>query len=507
LVRVNQLPVETEAEPNDDYRKAPEFDAPLAFCGVIGKDNDFDCFSFDAIKGRKYRVQVYARDLLRASLDPVINVFGPDNKTIRSSDDVAGKMDPFIDFSAAVDGKHTVRIYDHLRLGGPAKQYRIEVAERQPNLALQLKELRRDEATPALVPSGGHGAFVVSAARSDYGEAAGIELSELPEGVTATTFDLPRGRSEIPVLLTAATDAKQASSRFQVQAHPKDAKALQVGSSFSQLHKLVLGQNRRSMFQTVTEQAVCAVVEKAPFEISLVQPKTPIVRQGSRSLTVNIKRDEGFDETVSLRTLYNPPGIGVNNSRKIAKGKDSVEIPITANGGAAIGNWPVILLATFSAKGGSQVISTNAIDLHVESQYFKYSFPKVAGQQGQSMSIAIGVEVLREFEDPTEVELVGLPKGVTSSAAKQVVSKDSTSIEFPIEIADDAKIGTHKTLNCVARMTRDGEVITQTVGTGALRIDKARPASGDVKKKMPAKQKSKPLSRLEQLRQANEGDN
>ena len=62
-VRVNELPIEMEKEPNDDYRKAPEYKVPAAFCGVVEKDEDFDCFAFVGKKGTRYRVETFARDV------------------------------------------------------------------------------------------------------------------------------------------------------------------------------------------------------------------------------------------------------------------------------------------------------------------------------------------------------------------------------------------------------------------------------------------------------------
>ena len=68
-IRVNDLPVVMEQEPNDDRRKAPQSAVPAAFCGVIGKDNDYDCFTFQAKKGTRYRVEAFSRDVLRSPLD------------------------------------------------------------------------------------------------------------------------------------------------------------------------------------------------------------------------------------------------------------------------------------------------------------------------------------------------------------------------------------------------------------------------------------------------------
>ena len=262
-IRVNELPVALEQEPNDDRRTAPVVPVPGAYCGVIEKEGDFDCFTFEAKKGTRYRVEVFSRNVLRSPLDAVINIFNPKHATLTSSDDSRGKIDPFLEFDAKEDGKHTVRIYDHLRSGGPTHAYRIEVSIPSPGVNLTLKELRRDEAQVVAVPIGGSVGMVVSAARNRYNGEVNLSLENLPAGVTATTFPMPPGRPEVPVLLTAAADATHNASLFTVYAKGDEKNPL-IGGKLSQTHKMVLGQNRRHMFAYDTERAAMAVTDENP---------------------------------------------------------------------------------------------------------------------------------------------------------------------------------------------------------------------------------------------------
>ncbi len=504
-MRVNELPVVLEEEPNNDHRKAPVVDVPAALCGVIEEPGDFDCFTFECKKGQSFLVEVFARSVLRSRLDGVVNVFGPDHQSLESSDDAQGSVDPYLEFTAKEDGTHTIRIYDHLRSGSDIHQYRIEVTEKQPEIGLSLKELRRDQAMVAPVPAGGATGMVVQTQRSGYNGEIDLELEGLPDGITATTFPVPSGRNEIPVLLTADKDAELAASLFDIIGSG-DEDDFSLTGDFRQEHKLVLGQNRRHMWSYDTERAAAAVTEPAPFEIELIQPKTPIVRRGSKNLKVRIKRDEGFDKTVSLRTLYNPPGVGINNSRKIGEGKSEATIPITANGNAAMGQWPLIIVASYATDIGTAQVATNAIMLDVQDSLFSYDFPRSAAELGTEDVVTLSLEVMREYEGDGEVELVGFPNGVSSPEPTQKIEPDDTAVSFPIVIAEDAKVGKHKTLNVVSRVTVDDEVIVQTTGTGVLRVDEPLPteteeAEEPEKKKEKKSEASKPLSRLEQLRQ------
>lgn len=506
-IRVGNLPLVTEAEPNNNHRDAPVCSVPALLCGVIDEPGDFDCFAFDCKKGEKFRVRLFARETLRSPLDGVMNVFDGDGKTITSSDDSGGKPDGLFDFTAASDSRHTIRIYDHLRGGSPLHNYLIEVSHIQPSYQIDLKELRQDEAMVVPVPIGGHGAMVVQVKRDQYNEAIELALEGLPAGVTAQTFPIPAGRVEIPVVLAAAPDAALGGSFFNVRGTGKLGDG-ELTSDLEQYHKIVLGQNRRVMLDHVAPQAVMAVSDAMPFSVELVQPKTPLLRRGSKELTVRIQRNEGFEGAVSFKTLYNPPGVGVNNSRKIDKDETETTIPITANASAAIGVWPMIMQVSYGTNLGTQTVATAPIMVDVQDAVFNYTFPRAAAETGQETNLAITMAKIRDLEGEIEVQVVGLPNGVTCSEPVQKVNLDSTTVMFPLTIAADAKTGTHKTINVQTRIQRDGETMIQTDGTGEIRIDKPivkkEPAAEPEKKPEPAQPKpdtpAKPLSRLEQLR-------
>lgn len=506
-IRVNELPVTLDAEPNDDIRKGNPATAPGAFCGVISSPGDVDCYSFECEQGKKYLVQVYARQILRSPLDSIINVYDPNFRSVAGNDDQGRNPDSFLEFTAAESGLYTVRITDRLSRGGPSFAYRLEVDTPRPKLSLDRREIYRDEPHGVSVPRGGAMAMMVTAKRENFGGDLLLELPDLPAGVEAVTFPMPAARAEIPVLLVAAADAAGGSSLVPVLARTADEQ-LGLTGGLKLRHRLVLGQNRVDMWGYDSSNLLVSVAEAAPFKILLDQPRVPVVRNGSMELQVSIERNEGFEGAVSLATLYNPPGVAVNNGRQIAKDQTAVAVPLTANGNAAIGTWPMILVATYDTGNGQSRIVTQPIELDVQDTAFKFEFPKVAGELDTEIAMELAVEVLRDFKGEGEVELVGFPPGVSSSAPKQPVTPNSESVTFPLTISKDAKVGTHKTLNVIARITSPDGVITQTQGTGEVRVDQPLPPKADAPeapKVEETKAPPKPLSRLEQLRQMKSG--
>lgn len=510
-IRVNSLPVTVEAEPNDDMAKAnvavsANADSPeAAFCGVIGSPADIDFFALECRKGQKILVTAFAREILRSPLDSVLNIYGPKNNSIAGNDDAAGKPDSYVEFTAAEDGLHKIRITDSLSRGGAAFAYRIEAVLAKPKLILDRRELTRDEAVAAPVPRGGVMAIMVTAKRENFGGDLELALSDLPTGITASTYPMRADRTEIPVFLSAAADAPDGASLVQIKGAATDPKLALTGG-LKVRHRLLLGQNRVDMWGYDSNRVAVSVAEAAPFKLTLHQPATPIVRSGSKDFKVTIERNEGFDGEVLLSTLYTPPGIAVNNGRKIEKGKNEALIPITANSGAGIAVWPMAMIARYDTPQGQMQMVTSPINLEIQDVAFKFTFPRIAAELGVETSLAVGVEIMRPFEGKCDVQLVGLPAGVTSSAPSQSLTAETTSITFPITVAADAKVGNHKTLHCIATIISDKGDIIQTQGTGELRIDAPLPPKVDAATPAAAKPAAavpvaKPLSRLEQLRQ------
>ena len=166
-------------------------------------------------------------------------------------------------------------------------------------------------------------------------------------------------------------------------------------------------------------------------------------------------------------------------------------------------------------NNGTYEIASQPIDIEIADRFFNFTFPKTSSELGEETEVMVEVEVLRNFAGTCEVELVGLPAGVTCSQPKIAIKNDSERISFPINVGPKARVGQHKTLVARATITDPNGLIKQSQGTGTLQVDKPIPApvkkpsakpttakpNDKAKPAKPAPVKKKPLSRLEQLRQ------
>ena len=480
VFRITDLENIAEVEPNNAYDQATPAKAPAAFNGVIGEPGDVDHFRFAAAKGQVFDVHVYARRL-RSPLDALArirHVEGNYNQ-VAANDDTGGQPDSYFRFTAPADGNYDIELHDHLRAGGPTFAYRIEVTPPKPKVDVTLAERSRWVATKLELPRGNRTAFLVNAARRDFGGPLNILLDNLPAGVTMETPVMQANRGQVPVVLTAAADAPNATTLPNVVAQPTE-EGKTAESSFSQRTWLVRGANNVEVWSHYADRAALAVTNEVPFKISIVQPKVPLVRGGSMQLKVVAERAEGFVDPISIYMLYNPPGVSSSRSITIAKDQTEALIPITANGSAALQAWDICVEGNANING-RVLVATPLAKLEVKEPYVGLTFPKAAVEIGQEVDLPVAVSVNTPFEGTAQVSLVGLPAGVTTEPVE--ITKDSKELKFHIKTTEKSPAGRHKTLLCNFSLMQDGEPIAHTIGTGELRIDKPLPPKEEEEEK------------------------
>jgi hypothetical protein len=310
------------------------------------------------------------------------------------------------------------------------------------------------------------------------------------------------------VLISAAADAELSGSLAHLVGRPVDEK-VQVVGQLDQRTMLVRGQNNRDVWGHDADRMAVAVTEETPFEIEIVQPQVPIVRNGSMQLKVVAKRQDGFNEEIAIYLLYNPPGIGASRSITIPSGKTEAAIPLTANGNARIGTWPIIVLGRSKVGNGNIEVASQQATLDISDVFFSFNFEKTAAELGQEADVLVRIDHKQEFPGPAKAELLGLPaKTALVDPAPVEFDQETESLVFKIKIGEDARPGKFQTLVCRATVTMHDEPIIHTMGSGELRVDKPLPPKANAATE-PAKPAPKPaaqqpppkrLSRLEQLR-------
>lgn len=504
-LRVIDYPNVLESEPDDDRAALVAVDVPVAFNGVLQEPGDQDWFKINGKKDQTLEYTVYARRTLRSATDSWLEIYNEAGGRLAANDD-SGSPDSFLSFKFPEDGVYLVAIRDQLRDGSPAHAYRIEVAPPQPSLTLGIDELVRYEAQTVEVPQGASMAVLLRAQRANFSGDLKVHWEQAPAGLQLSTDTIAANESFIPLLITAAADAPIDAALAPLRASTLPDAQPAVEGALNQRTQLVSGQNRVDMWGHNADRMTVAVTQPMPFSIELVQPQVPIVRHGTANLHVKVKRNEGYNEPIALRILYNPNGCAASGSIRIEPDQSEAFIPITANANAALGSFPVTILAQAKRTNGSAWVATNFINFEVADSFFDYQFVTTVVEPGASNNIAVGLQIKQPPAGEVEFELLGLPAGVTTATPVVKLEGEMTQLTFPISVAADARVGKYQTLVIKATIRRPEGEILQTQGTAEVQIVEpvvtATPAVAAAAPVAAPPPTEKPLSRLEQLRQA-----
>jgi hypothetical protein len=514
ILRVSPFPNVLETEPNNSMAQATVSPLPLpaALNGIISENGDQDWFRFSAKKGQRFIFRAHAKSI-GSPLDTVLNIYGPDKKGISGNDDADNRQDSKIDFTAPSDGEFTIRIRDHLKKGGPGYVYRIEAQPLSPGLELTIPYFGRADYQSRqmiYVARGNRFATRINAGRTNFSGDLLLEAIGLPQGVTLKADSMHTSINSGVILFDATPEAPVAGSLVDLIGKHAEAEK-NISGCFSQPLDFVLGQpNNTVYYKSRTPKFAVAVVEELPFKINIAAPSVPLVRNGTLGLRVTVTRKEGFDAPITVRHLWNPPGISSQPTIKIPKGQNEIIYTLTANSGAALRTWQIAVMGESDAGKGQILASSALVPITIAEPYLGMKIEMAAVEQGKSGAVVCKLTQSTPFEGKAKVKLLGLPAKVSSPEIE--IDKTTTEISFPVSIAPDSPKGQHKNLFCHLTIPVAGTSIPHNVGHGGvLRIDpppkkpapkaapkpeqKEKPAT--VAKIEPPK---KPLSRLEKLR-------
>jgi hypothetical protein len=498
-----------EVEPNHSHQQATPGVLPCAFNGVIAKPGETDFFRFKCKKGETYDVQCYARRL-GSALDSVMVLYHFNGGGIIGNDDAVGPDSAFR-FTAPEDKEYVISVTDHLGKGGPNYFYRIEFTPVKPKITLGIPKvaLFSQERQTIAVPRGNRYAALVQAARADFGGELVMGADGLPRGITVSSENMMPYLDVLPVLFEAAPDAPLAGTLADLTAKHVDPKQL-IPCTFNQVAELVTGGPGQSVYwtHTVQKEAV-AVIDEVPFKISIVEPKVPLVHNGSMNLRIVAERKKGYNEAITIVPLFNPPGVGSASSAVIPAGQTETLFPLNANGGAPVRKWKYVVLGVANVGSGPIWVSSQLATLEIAPPYVAFTMERAASEQGKPTELFCKVQQSTSFQGPAKVNLIGLPPKVVAPEVQ--ITKDTKEFAFKLTVDKASPTGTHRNLFCQLVIMQNGEPIVHNLGSSELRIDvpippkvvqAPQPPPAVVAKKPdpPTPPMEKRLTRLEKLR-------
>jgi hypothetical protein len=505
--RVSEFGNVLETEPNDTHAAATKAELPNAFNGVIGKPGDVDCFRFTAKKGQTFDVHCWARRL-GSPLDPVMTLSVFNGGALVANDDAVGP-DSYFRFTVPEDKEYVLSVTDHLGKGGPTYFYRIEFTPVQPSVTVSIPKvsLFSQERQTIAVPRGNRMATLISAGRANFGGELILGAQELPAGVTLNAENMAANLDVVPVVFEAKADAPLGGKLTALTARHVDPKQT-IESRFSQVVELVTGGPGQSVYwKRETARTAIAVTNEAPFSIRIVEPKVPLVQNGSMNLKIVAERKPGFIAPITIYPLFNPPGVGSASSVTIADKQTETLLPINAAGNAQVRKWKTAVLGVATVGNGPVWVSSQLANLEIAPPFVSFAMERAASEQGKNVEMFCKVQHNTGFTGAAKVRLVGLPPKVT--APEVDITKDTKEIAFKLTVDKTTPPGQHRNIFCQVVVTEHGEPILHNVGGTELRIDvplppkvavAPKPATPTPQPAQPAKPPEKRLTRLEKLR-------
>jgi hypothetical protein len=479
---------------------------PVALNGVIAKPGETDHYRFKAKKGQTYDVHCYARRI-GSALDSVMYIYQFKGGALIGNDDAVGP-DSYFRWTAPADGEYVLTVTDHLGKGGPNYFYRVEFTPVRPKLTVTIPKIDifgySQERQTIAVPRGNRFACLINATRTDFGGDLVLGADGLPRGLKMETETMAANMGSVPVVFEAAPDAPVAGTLAHITARHADA-AQKISGGFEQTVVLVGVPNQGTYWVPTFDRAAAAVTDEVPFKIQIVEPKVPLVQNGSMNLRIVAERKPGFMAEIHVYPLFNPPGIGSAGEAVIPAGKNETVLAMNASPGTQARKWKIAVLGTATVGNGPAWVSSQLATLEVAPPYVAFNMERAAAEQGKTTDLFCKIQQNTPFAGKAVVKLLGLPPKVTAPDVE--ITKDTKEVAFNLTLDPAAPAGTHNNIFCQVFVVQNGETVLHNVGGTQLRVDvplvKApapAPKPAAVAQAPPQKPPEKRLTRLEQLR-------
>ena len=239
---------------------------------------------------------------------------------------------------------------------------------------------------------------------------------------------------------------------------------------YSVTQRVLQAQLRTAGHETVVADGATAAIGL------LLQPKVPILQNGSMNLKVVAERRKDFKGPIQFEVLYAPPGIGTPGGVSMPEGQNEGHVTISANGNAPTTKWKTCITAQVDFGNGPVWIGSKLIELEIAPPFVAGTIVRTYIDQGSDGSMTLKLDQKVPFDGKAKVALIGLPQGVT--AEEREITKDDKEVKFPLKATAAAQVGQAKTIFASFTLVKDGETMTSTIASGGiLRVDKGTPAA------------------------------
>lgn len=454
-LRVSQVAVIAEAEPNNEMAKATRLEAGQTASGQIDAAGDIDHFVFAATKGQNWTFRALTQRT-GAPTNVFVRLLNAQGGQVAVKEDY-GVGDAAFDFAIPADGDYFLAVEELHRRGGAGFGYVVEMTPNTPGFELA--------ASVHTINLGVRGTSMVTvtSTRRNYGGPITVAAVDLPPGVVSNPTVIGPGMNTTVLTLTSQADAPlNAAAPIRITGTAKMGEADFTAVAVTD-DALKAGFNALPWApQTLAKNVVLGVAAAKPQIRVRAEPAEAVFApQLSATVKIIVDRDQGFDEVVNLALTPEAakgglPGNVTVELKPVAKGTNEIEAVFKGTDKAPKGDFTAVLTATIKQGNTTVTQVVPGITLRLKDALTVTSAPaadKVAA--GSELKVKVTVERNPALQGEVTLTFNNLPKGVTAAAAK--IPAEASEVEVALTAAADAQKG------AAAGITVKAEVMANNV--------------------------------------------
>ncbi len=321
-VIVSRLPEVVEAEgEHATPAKAQPVPVPCGISGCIAKEDEVDCYSFEAKAGEHFTVTVLAREH-QSALDSLLRIVNDKGQSLIENDDESGRYvhaDSRIEnWAAPAAGRYTIEVRDLHGRGGANFVYFLKVVRSEPHFQLEI-----DTDKTLLAPGLASAIFVRAARKNGFAGEIHLGVEGLPPGVTAHCGRILATGGDGCIIVRAAADAKQTAVNLRVfgTAVRPDGKG-KLEATARPLQEIYMPGGGR--YHYPADMHTLSIGDPLDLKSVQINSSSVSLKPGeSKKVDITIERSPGFKGNVTLDTVYQhlgsiyggsmPPGVSIDD--------------------------------------------------------------------------------------------------------------------------------------------------------------------------------------------------
>ena len=303
--------------------KAQKITLPSGVSGCIEKEDEVECYAFEAKAGERFTFTTVAQDY-QSALDSVLRVLNDKGQQLAENDDYG---DPFNhsdsrieNWAAPANGRYVLEVRDLHGRGGPGFAYFLKAERAEPHFTLDADT----DKTP-IAPGTANVIYVRAKRHNGFAGEIQLAVNDLPTGVSARCGRILTNGQDGCIVLNAASDAKLAAGNIRITGTatemPKDGKPIVRTATARPLQEFYSPGGGRG--HVPVDWHTVSVCE--PLDIRAVKLSTQEIslKPGeSKKVEITIERAPEFKQNVLLCAIYQhlggisgdslPPGVTVD---------------------------------------------------------------------------------------------------------------------------------------------------------------------------------------------------